>query len=138
MNPNMILFYTHSGWRYIVILVVIAAIGKLLIGWLGKQSWSKLDQGLGAATPIVIDIQWLLGIVLWIMGPPIAWFNNRGTVTFWEHATAMTLALIAAHVGWARAKRATNDTGKFKAATIGFLVAGLFIAVGVARITGYM
>jgi hypothetical protein len=131
------LFYTHSGWRYIVILVVTLAIVKLLIGWLGKQSWSKLDQALGAATPIVIDIQWLLGIVLWIMAP-IAWFNNRGSVNFGEHATTMTLALVAAHIGWARAKRATNDTSKFQAATIGFLIAGLFVALGVARITGYM
>ena len=138
MNTTTILFHTHSGWRYIVILVMILAIAKLLIGWFGSQSWSKLDQGLGAAMPIVIDIQWLLGIVLWIMGPPIAWFNNRGSVTFWEHAATMTLALIAAHIGWARAKRATDDTRKFQSASIGFLIAGLFVAVGVARITGYM
>ncbi len=133
----MILFYTHSGWRYIVLLVVALAIVKMLVGWLGKQSWSGLDQWLGIATPIVIDIQWLLGIVLWLLGPPLVWFNNRGTVTFWEHSATMTLALVAAHVGWARAKRA-EGTRKFQPAAIGFIVAGLFVALGVARITGVM
>lgn len=131
------LFYTHSGWRYIVLLVVIVAILKMLIGWFGKQSWSRLDQILGVVTPIVIDIQWLLGIVLWLMAP-VAWFNSRGSVTFWEHAATMTLALIAGHIGWSRAKRATEDNRKFQNAAIGFLVAGIFVGVGVARITGYM
>ena len=133
----MILFYTHSGWRYVVLLIVALAILKMLVGWLGKQSWSTLDQWLGVVTPVVIDIQWLLGIVLWIMGPPVVWFNNRGSVTFWEHAATMTLALIAAHVGWARAKRAEGNS-KFQPAAIGFIVAGLFVALGVARITGVM
>jgi Na+-translocating ferredoxin:NAD+ oxidoreductase RnfA subunit len=131
------LFMAHSGWRYIVLVLVIVAILKLLIGWLGKQSWSKFDQRLGVLTPIVIDIQWLLGIVLWLMAPT-AWFAGRGTVGFAEHAGTMTLAIVAAHIGWARAKRAGSDTGKFKAATIGFLIAGLLVGLGVARITGWM
>ncbi|MCB0086266.1 MAG: hypothetical protein KDE47_35235, partial [Caldilineaceae bacterium] len=114
------LFYTHSGWRYIVILVVVVAIIKMLIGWFGKQSWWRFDQILGVATPIVIDIQWLLGIVLWLMGPA-AWFHNRGSVTVWEHMVTMTLALAAGHIGWSRAKRATTDQGKFQNAAIGFL-----------------
>lgn len=131
------LFYTHSGWRYIVILVVVIAIIKMLLGWFGKQSWSRFDQILGVATPIVIDIQWLIGIVLWGIAPT-AWFHNRGSVNFWEHAATMTLALVAGHIGWSRAKRATDDNSKFQNAAIGFLVAGLFVGVGVARITGYM
>ncbi len=131
------LFMAHSGWRYIVLVVVIVAILKYLIGWLSKGSWSKFDQILGTMTPIVIDIQWLLGIVLWLMAPA-AWFAGRGTVNFAEHAGTMTLALVAAHIGWVRAKRAGNDTSKFKAAAIGFLIAGLLIGMGVGRITGWM
>jgi len=131
------LFMAHSGWRYLVLLVVIIAILKFLVGWFGKQSWSKFDQTLGAMTPIVIDIQWLLGIVLWLMAPA-AWFAGRGTVTFPEHAGTMTLALIAAHIGWARAKRADDATSKFKSAAIGFLIAGLLVGMGVGRITGWM
>ena len=58
----------HSGWRYIVIVVLVVAIAKLLIGWLTNGKWSKLDQGLGAATPLIVDIQMLLGLVLLFTG----------------------------------------------------------------------
>ncbi|MCB0122007.1 MAG: hypothetical protein KDE31_04590 [Caldilineaceae bacterium] len=132
---TQMLFYTHSGWRYIVLLVLIVAIVKLLIGLLGKQSWSKFDQILGVATPIVIDIQWLLGIVLWIMQQ--RWLGNDPLAS-WEHPVTMTLALAAAHIGWTRAKRAESSQAKFQAAFIGFLIAGILVGLGVARITKVM
>lgn len=137
MNLTTILFHAHSGWRHLVILVLVIALVKLLIGLVAQQRWSRLDQILGVATPIVVTVQWLLGIVLWGLAPT-AWFLNRGSVNFWEHATTMTLALAASHMGWSRAKRAGTDAGKYRAAFIGFLVAGLLVAVGVARITGWM
>ena len=58
----------HSGWRYLVILVVVVAIAKLLYGLFTNGRWTRFDQTLGMLTPIVFDIQMLLGVVLWIMG----------------------------------------------------------------------
>jgi Na+-translocating ferredoxin:NAD+ oxidoreductase RnfA subunit len=117
--------------------VLVLALVKLLIGLAAKQRWSRLDHILGVTTPMVITVQWLLGIVLWSLAPT-AWFLNRGNVTFWEHAATMTLAMAASHMGWSRAKRASADGTKYRMAFIGFLVAGLLVAVGVARITGWM
>jgi hypothetical protein len=128
---NMI-FYTHSGWRYIVIVVLVVAVAMMLIGWLGKRRWGAWDQRIGMITPIVIDIQWLLGLILWIMrGLPTAGY-------FMEHIVTMTLALIAAHIGWSRTKRATDDTVKFRTAAITYIVAGILVGLGVARVTGWM
>lgn len=135
MDSIVILREAHSGWRYLVLLVLGLAILKLLIGLLGRQQWGRFDQLLGVATPIMIDIQWLLGIILWIIEQ--RWMGGSALVS-WEHPTTMTLALVAAHVGWSRAKRSTNDRAKFQAAFIGFLVTGVLLAVGVARITGWM
>lgn len=137
MNLSTILYQTHSGWRYIVIVVLVLALVKLLIGLVGGQRWSRLDHTLGVATPLVITIQWLLGIVLWAL-TPAAWFLNRGSVNFAEHAGTMTLAVAAAHIGWSRAKRATSDGAKFRTAFISFLIAGLLVALGVARITNWL
>ena len=131
------LFYTHSGWRYIVLALLIVVIVKFLIGLFTSATWSKLDQGLGAATPIVIDIQVLMGLVLWLMAPA-AWFQGRGSVTVWEHLVTMILALGVAHVGWSRVKKSGADSDKFRNGAVGFIVAGFLVAVGVARITGYM
>lgn len=134
MNSTF-LFQAHSGWRYIVILVIVVALLKLLIGLVAKQRWTRLDQIFGAATPIVIDIQWLLGIILWIVEQR---WTGGDPLRSWEHPTTMTLVLIVAHVGWSRAKRAPHDSAKFRAAFIGFLIAALLIGVGVARVTGWM
>ena len=126
------IFYTHSGWRYIVILVLVVAIAMMLFGWLGKRKWGDWDQRIGMITPIVIDIQWLLGLILWTTWPA------RMQSNVLEHMATMTLALITAHIGWSRAKKATTDEGKFRIAAIAFIGAGLLVGLGVARITGWM
>lgn len=131
-----VLFQAHSGWRYIVILVAVLAIVKLLIGWLGNGKWGSLDQRLGSALPIVLDIQLLLGLVLFLMAPS-AWFSGRN-VGVAEHFGTMVLAIIAAHIAWARVKKNDSSAAKFQIGTIGFAIAGLLVAVGVARITGWM
>lgn len=126
------LFYTHSGWRHIVIVVLVVAIGMMLYGWLGKRRWGIWDQRIGVITPIVIDIQWLLGLVLWIV------YRLPTAGHFIEHIVTMTLALAAAHIGWARAKRSPDDTARFRTAAIGFIIAGLLVGIGVGRVTGWM
>ena len=126
------LYEAHSGWRYIVILFLVLALVKYLIGLLAKQEWKSLDEFLGRYTPIVVDIQWLLGIILWIIQQ--RWTGGDPSVS-WEHPVTMTLALVAAHIGWSRARKATTSAAKFRAAFVGFLLAGLLVALGVARIT---
>lgn len=135
MDTTKILFEAHSGWRYLIILVLVLALLKFLIGLLGTQRWAKVDQVLGAMTPIMIDIQWLLGIILWIVEQ--RWFGNDPLAS-WEHPVTMTLALIAGHSTWTRVKRAAGDAAKFRIAFLGFLITALLIALGVARITRFI
>lgn len=129
------LIQAHSGWRYIVIALLVVALVKYIIGIIAKQEWSGFDNFLGRFTPIVIDIQWLLGIILWIIQQ--RWSGGDPSVS-WEHPFTMTLAVVAAHIGWSRARKATTSAAKFRAAFVGFLLAGLLVALGVARITGVM
>ena len=130
------LYEAHSGWRYLVLAVVVIAVLKLLIGWLSRANWSRFDQGLGAATPIVMDVQLLLGLVLYLLAPA-AWFVGKN-VSFGEHFGTMLVAIIVAHVAWSRVKKNTDSAAKFQIGAVGFAVAGLLVGVGVARITGWM
>ncbi len=122
----------HSGWRWLIVLVGVLAILKLLLGLVSRGKWSKLDQVLGAATPIMLDVQWLLGIVLYIMG---SWYASPAAVAGAEHPVTMTLAMVAAHVGWSRAKKSSDDGAKFRNALLGFVIAGVLIALGIWRVT---
>lgn len=127
-----ILYEAHSGWRYLVILVLVIAIIRALWGWLRQGEWGNLDNRLGLAVSIVVDIQLLLGIVLWIMQQQWLGFNS---LSAWEHPVTMILTAAVAHVTWSRVKKQTSSAGKFRTAAIGFIVAGLLLALGVARIT---
>ncbi len=122
------LFYAHSGWRHIVILVAILALIKFIYGWIASGQWSSVDQSLLVAYPVVVTIQWFLGVILW--------FTRGFSMSLGEHILTMTLALIPAHMALARVRRAPDDRSKYKTATIMFVISALLVGLGVALITG--
>lgn len=129
------LFYAHSGWRYLVILVAVLAFVKLLLGLVMGSRWSRLDQSLGAAFPIVLDIQLLLGLVLWVARQQ--WTIPIPTRT-WEHPVTMLLAIAVAHITWSRVKKSGVDSVKYRIGVVGYAIAGILLTVGILRITGGM
>jgi phage-related holin len=118
----------HSGWRYLVLLVLIVALVKFLIGWLAKGKWSNFDTMLNRFTPIVIDIQWLLGLIVWITG---SWWQNSDRQGAWEHPLLLTVAVVIAHVFSARARKAESDAIRFRTAFLGYLITSVLVALGV-------
>jgi hypothetical protein len=129
-----ILLHAHSGWRYVVIIVAIVTFIKLLAGMLTGGRWSRLDQQLSLAFLIVLDVQLLLGLVLWIMEQR---WTGTDPLRSWEHPITMILAVAATHMTWSRLKR-SNEEIKYRIGVIGFGVASLLIALGVLRITGVL
>ena len=127
------LLMAHSGWRYIVLVLLIVAIVKYLIGWLGNGKWSGFDSMLNRLTPISVDIQWLLGLVVWVMQ---SWWNNGDRGRAWEHPIAMTLAVVVMHILSARVKKANTDKGKFQAGFWAYLITLVVIAAGLFVILG--
>ncbi len=127
------LIMAHSGWRYIVLLALIIAIVKYLIGWLGNGKWSSFDASLNRFTPIAVDIQWLLGLLVWVM---MSWWDNGDRARAWEHPITMTVAVIVAHILAARVKKAETDKGKFKAGFWAYLITLVVIALGLYVILG--
>lgn len=127
----------HSGWRYVVLLVLAVAIIKYLIGWLANGKWASFDATLNRFTPIVVDVQWLLGIIIWIIGWSAGeWWVNAGRFVAWEHPFMMTLALVAGHVTAVYVRRAADDRRRFMIGALGYLITGLLIAAGVILVVG--
>lgn len=125
------LFQAHSGWRYIVFLALVVVIVRMLIGWLAKGKWGMWDQRLTLLTTISLDIQLLLGILLWI--GEARWAGDN-VLASWEHPVTMFLAVAAAHITSTQIKKRDVDIDKFRTGAIGFLIAALIVALGVARI----
>jgi hypothetical protein len=78
-----------------------------------------------------MDIQLILGLVLWVM-------QQRWTgvlpLSSWEHPFTMIVGVVLAHMTWTRIKRAP-DAAKFQTALVGYLVAAVVVGLGIARIT---
>jgi len=133
MSAYQILEMTHSGWRYLVILIGVIFLAKMILGLVQNSKWSKLDKQLGLFTTIAVDMQVLFGLIIWIMG---RWWNAPAAIPGAEHPTTMLIALAVMHVGWGRAKKAPTDAGKYRQALIWFGVAALLVALGILRVTG--
>jgi len=131
----------HSWMRWVVVIIGVIAIVKFLIGWLGKKEWGALDARLASIFPITIDIQLLLGLLLYFVLSPITTGALRdfgaamknSVVRYYsvEHILMMLIALIVAHIGSMMIKKRTETTAKFRIGFILFLLAMIIIFLSI-------
>lgn len=123
----------HSFWQYAILIFTGLVALKALIGWLGKQRYTALDDRLSMILTIALDLQFLLGLLLWLFGPinfrqlSNAMGNEGLRFYLLEHNVIYLIALVLAHIGRSRTKKATDDGNKHRNAAIFFLLAFLFI-----------
>jgi len=112
----------HSIWRWVVLVAAVAALVKAFSGWLGKRPYDSLDRRLGMFYTIAIDIQVLLGLILWFGERRFATITGAGTAggqsLFFgiEHPLLMLLALGLAHMGYSRSRKAVGGNPQRTAA----------------------
>ena len=133
----------HSLMRWVVLLAAVAAVGAALWGWLGKRSWTALDDRLGLVMTIGFDVQFLVGLILYGVSPLIRTaFADFGAamgtsaLRFFtvEHTFLMIVALIVAHVGRVLIKRVDVAGHKHRRAVIFY---GLALVLLLAAIPWY-
>jgi hypothetical protein len=127
----------HSLLRWVVVILAVVTVVRAFGGWFGKKEWTTLDGRLGMLSSISIDLQLLVGLILYIFLSPLTKgaFQDFGAamsdqvLRFWavEHIFWMVLALILMHVGRAISKRAVGATSKHRRAAIFFGLATLAI-----------
>lgn len=130
----------HNIVRWVVLIVGIIAVGRALIGWFGKRRWSSADRTLGMVYTSAMDIQLLLGLILYVFLSPITKsmfqnlsqaMSNAGMRFFGlEHAFYMIVAVVLAHIGNAKTKRAAEPSARHRAALIWFGLAIILILLG--------
>jgi hypothetical protein len=120
----------HSGWRWIVLALLVITVVKALIGWLGKQKWKKIDTNLVLWTRVAVYLQVILGLILYIMLQQ--WNNMRLTG---EHVVIALLAVGGIEFGAARARRARGRK-MFVFAFIGFAIALVLVYVALQAVGG--
>jgi hypothetical protein len=116
----------HSLWRWVVLLVVVVALVRGVMGWLRGGAWTANDRTLVLVTTIVLDIQLLLGLAVYGMGQ--YWKSeNSSTFIAYIHPLVMILAIVVAHTTAILIRRTEPASAKFRTLTIGLLVAIIMI-----------
>lgn len=131
----------HSALRWAVIAVGLYAVGRAIAGWAGKTSWTAADDSAGKWLTILVDIQLVVGLLLYGALSPVtrAAFSDFGAAMgdrvarFWavEHSFGMLLGLVSIHVARARTRKIEVAARKHRIAAIGFGIGLLIILMSI-------
>lgn len=130
----------HNILRWIVLILLVVALVRAFWGWFGKVEWTPMDRKVGMFYSVSLDIQLLLGLILYFVLSDITKIvfrdfgialENSGVRFFaFEHSILMVLAVIFAHVGVAAAKRADESILKHRRSAIWFSLSLIVILLG--------
>ena len=133
---GFILLQLHGLWRWVLLIVALVTTVKALLGWLSKQSWDKADNQLGMAYTMILDLQFLLGLLLWLVGPINLGLLAQGAMSnayprfiLVEHPLMILIALVLAHVGRALTRKGTEPPKQHRTAFIFYGLSLLFVAL---------
>ena len=131
----------HNILRWVVLIVAVLALIRMYFGgWMGRKAYSKADDRVSLLFTIMLDLQLLVGIILYVFLSPttLALLTGTGSMSApltryfgAEHAAMMLLAVIVAHVGRAQSKKAADARGKFRRAAIWYTVALVLLLAGI-------
>lgn len=135
------LLHTHNLFRWLVLITLILAVFFAFTGWIKKREWKKNDNLTGLILTIFMDIQFLVGIILYAFVSPVTKiaFNDFGAamknpeLRFYavEHILMMIIALVLVHIGRAKSKKATAPWKKHRAAAIFYGISLLLILAAI-------
>ena len=125
------LFRIHSDWRWLIVLLAVAAVIRLAVGLFGRQEYDRSARILTSLFAISIDIQVLLGLayMIWQGIENDLWPRYR-----FEHLVVMVIAAIVAHLPsrWRNAPELT----RYRNDLLAVLAVIVIIFVGVVLLPG--
>ena len=134
------LLHLHSALRYVVLILLIIAVIRALIGWRGSKPFKSSDKKLYLFTLIFTHIQLLIGLVLYFISPIVdqayADFGaamKNSVLRFWavEHFTVMLVAIILITIGYSSSKKAVEDTKKHMRIGLFYLIGLILILISI-------
>jgi NADH:ubiquinone oxidoreductase subunit 6 (subunit J) len=136
MNLYDILKSAHSGWRYLVLILLVVAVIQALSGWFGKKVYTEGNRKFNVFTLISAHIQLVLGVVLYFLSPLTKGPMSDPIYRHWkvEHISIMILAIVLITIGNAKSKKVTDSVAKHKNIAVFFGIALVLLVVGIFMI----
>jgi hypothetical protein len=125
-----LLLFAHSWLRWIVLLAGLAALVRAATGANARRPWTPLDDRGGMWFTAALDLQMLLGLVLYAFLSPVtqsafvdmAAAMRAAPIRFFavEHPVGMIVAIALAHVGRVRVRKAPDSESRHKRTLVFF------------------
>jgi cytochrome bd-type quinol oxidase subunit 2 len=134
------LLKSHSGFRYIVLALLVAVLASSLSGWLGKRSFTKLDNKISLFFFISVHSMLLVGLILYFVSPRVHFgptTMSDAATRYWtvEHISANLVAIALFTVARIRSKKQTTDLDKhrmlFVFTFVGFILLMASLTAGI-------
>lgn len=109
----------HSGWAYIVLLLVLIAIINAIIGLSSKKEFTTTNRKFALFGLIAIHIQLLIGLILYFVSPlGLASLGEMAESDIrtpsLEHPLMVIIGIALITIGWSKHKKAEDSISKFK------------------------
>lgn len=134
-----ILLSSHSGFRYIVMALLVIAVVQSLMGWSSKRHYSEGNRKINLFTLISAHIQLLIGLALYFVSPFVKLSDMAGSMKddslrYWsvEHIVMMIIAIALITIGYSRSKKLLADVAKHRIIGMFYTLALLIIIVTIA------
>lgn len=130
------LVHAHSGLRWIVLLLLILAVGIAFRKVRSKSNYSESDRKIALFTLIGVHLQLVIGLVLYFISPKVEFFAGimkDPVFRFYtvEHITLMLIAIVLITMGYSKAKRRDTAEGKFRAVGTYYGIGLLLILISI-------
>ena len=131
----------HSWLRWAVLIAGVVAVVLAIAGAMQRRSWSSADERIGRLFTMSLDIQILIGLILYFFLSPItrAALSDFGAVMgssglrFWavEHVFGVFVAVALAHAGRGRSKKVADPVARYRAVAICYGLALLALLISI-------
>ena len=135
------LLIAHSWIRWVVLVAAVVAVARSLLARSGRRGWTPVDDRVARLFTSALDLQMLLGLLMYFYFSPLMSIVRQHLATamsddamrYWlvEHPFGMLIAIVLAHVGSARIKKAADPRRKHRLALIFFGLALVAIAASI-------
>lgn len=113
--------FIHSLLRYFVIITTLVVVLQSIMGMQGKKTFTNGNRKSALFMLIACDLQLLAGLAVFFMGGHMQAVQQGGFMSnhysrFYnmEHPVSMILGIVLVHVAYSTAKKAMEDSRKFK------------------------
>jgi uncharacterized protein YacL len=131
-----ILNHSHSGLRWILILVFIFTLfGLYRVAFANKKCYSAVRR-LGLITLITVHIQLVIGLILYFISPLVIFSSTsmkNAVLRFYlvEHISLMVIAIVLITIGYSLSKKAEDNIRGFRKQFWYYLIGFLLIIISI-------